>query len=313
MSNINREYKDRLFNFTFGREENKEWTLSLYNAVNGSNYEDASCIEFNTLKDVLFMGMRNDTSFIIADIMSVYEHQSSFNRNMPLRLLQYVGDLYSGYITRNKLNKYGKTLINLPTPKLVVFYNGTDDQEDETILRLSSAFSESTREQSDIEVRVRMINVNYGRNKELMNACKPLAEYSWFINEIRKNQSNGHNLEAAVDAALEEMPVNYVIRRFLMIHKQEVHGMLDTEYNEAEVMELFKEDGRKEGLEQGLDLHLINLICKKLAKGKDLETIAEEVEEPLERVKFICDIASKHAPDYDPEEILKQMTTVSVN
>ena len=248
MSNINREYKDRLFNFTFGREENKDWTLSLYNAVNGSDYKDSSCIEFNTLTDVLFMGMRNDTSFIIADIMSVYEHQSSFNPNMPLRLLQYVGDLYSGYISRNKLNKYGRALISLPTPKLVVFYTGTDDQEDETILRLSDAFGESTRDQSDIEVRVRMINVNYGRNKTLMDACKPLAEYSWFINEIRKNQGKGHSLEVAVDAALEEMPRDYVIRSFLMVHKQEVHGMLDTEYNEAEVMELFKEDGRKEGL-----------------------------------------------------------------
>ncbi len=207
--------------------------------------------------------------------MSVYEHQSSFNTNMPLRLLQYVGDLYSGYIARNKLNKYGKSLINLPTPKLVVFYNGTDDQEDETILRLSSAFSESTREQSDIEVRVRMINVNYGRNKELMNACKPLAEYSWFINEIRKNQSNGHNLEAAVDAALEEMPVDYVIRRFLMIHKQEVQGMLDTEYNEAEVMELFKEDGRKEGKKEGKeertrDINTLYTWLFELGRGDDV-------------------------------------------
>ena len=285
MSNINREYKDRLFNFTFGRKENKEWTLSLYNAVNGSNYEDASCIEFNTLKDVLFMGMRNDTSFIIADIMSVYEHQSSFNRNMPLRLLQYEGDLYSGYITRNKLNKYGKALINLPIPKLVVFYNGTDDQEDETILRLSDAFSEPTREQSDIEVRVRMINVNYGRNIELMNACKPLAEYSWFINEIRKNQSNGQNLEAAVDAALEEMPVDYVIRSFLMIHKQEVHGMLDTEYNEAEVMELFKEDGRKEGKkERTWDINTLNTWLFDLGRVDDVRKAASD--ETFMRVLF---------------------------
>jgi hypothetical protein len=79
-----------------------------------------------------------------------------------------------------------------------------------------------------------------------MKACKPLAEYSWFINEIRKNQNKGHSLEVAVNTALDEMPEYYVIRSFLMIHKQEVHGMLDTEYNEAEVMELFKEDGKKE-------------------------------------------------------------------
>ena len=87
---VNREYKDRLFTFIFGSEQNREWTLSLYNAVNGSHYTDASLIRFNTLKDMLYMEMRNDTSFLISDVLSVYEHQSTPNPNMPLRLLQYV-------------------------------------------------------------------------------------------------------------------------------------------------------------------------------------------------------------------------------
>ena len=86
-TNGNREYKDRLFNFIFGREENREWTLSLYNAINGSDHTDASLIEFNTLGDVLYMGMKNDTSFILSNRMSVYEHQSSYNPNMPVRML----------------------------------------------------------------------------------------------------------------------------------------------------------------------------------------------------------------------------------
>lgn len=66
----------------------------------------------------------------------------------------------------------------LPTPKLVVFYNGLKEQEDETILRLSDSFDADHRIESDIEVRVRMLNVNYGRNKDLMDKCKPLAEYA---------------------------------------------------------------------------------------------------------------------------------------
>ena len=104
-TNVNREYRDRLLNFIFGREENREWTLQLYNSVNGSNYADASLIEFNTLKDVQYLGMKNDTSFLISDIMSVYEHQSTYNPNIPLRMLQYVGDLYAGYVARNGFNK----------------------------------------------------------------------------------------------------------------------------------------------------------------------------------------------------------------
>ena len=183
---VNSKHKDRLFNFLFGQEENRKWTLSLYNAVNGSDHDDESLIEFNTLEDVMYLSMKNDTSFLIGNIMSVYEHQSTFNPNMPLRMMEYVGRLYSGYISRNRFNKYGERLIMLPTPKLVVFYNGMKEQADETILKLSDSFDKKHRNEADIEVRVRMLNVNHGRNKELMDKCKPLAEYAWFIEEIRK-------------------------------------------------------------------------------------------------------------------------------
>lgn len=242
---VNTEHKDRLFNFIFGREENRSWTLSLYNAVNGSDHEDESLIEFNTLEDVMYLSMKNDTSFLIGNIMSVYEHQSTFNPNMPLRLLGYVGRLYSGYISRNKLNKYGERLIMLPTPKLVVFYNGPKEQADETILRLSNSFDENHRYVADIEVKVRMLNVNHGRNKGLMDKCKPLAEYAWFIEEIRKNRKE-HDIEVSVKKAINLMPDSYIIKNFLIGHMKEVEGMLDTEYNEAEVKELFKEEGRAE-------------------------------------------------------------------
>ena len=190
------------------------------------------------------MGMKNDTSFIVFDIMSVYEHQSSLNFNMPLRMLQYVGDLYSGYIAKNKLNKYGTGRIMLPIPKLVTFYNGEHDAEDEMILKLSDSFAPEHKDKADLEVKVRMINVNYSSNKELMKSCKPLAEYSWFVDTIRRNKVE-HELNIAVGKALDCMPDDFVIKSFLVRHRQEVEGMLDTEYKEAEVMELFKEDGRQ--------------------------------------------------------------------
>ncbi len=248
----NKEYKDRLFCFIFGSEEHKEWTLSLYNAINGSHYTDASLIEFNTLKEVLYLKMRNDTSFLISDILSVYEHQSSYNPNMPLRLLGYVDDLFAGYVKRNKFNKYGEKLIMLPIPKLVVLYNGIIEKEDEVFLKLSDSFDEKHRTESDVEVRVRMLNVNYGHNKELMEACRPLSEYSWFINEIRNNQ-NTQDLKTSIDLAIQTMPEDWGLKGFLVGHKAEVEGMLDTEYNEAEVKELFKEEGRQEGIQEGYE------------------------------------------------------------
>lgn len=247
---VNKEHKDRLFNYIFGRPENREWTLSLYNAVNESHYTDASLIEFNTLKDVLYIGMRNDTSFLIVGTMNVYEHQSSYNPNMPLRQLEYVSKLFSGYISDHKLNKYGESVIKLPTPKLVVFYNGTKECPDEKFLYLSDSF-EPVGVESDVEVKVRMLNINAGRNKKIMQACKPLAEYAWFIEQFRQKQKENADIVEAMNLVIKQMPADYQIRPFLVKHQAEVCGMLDTEYNEAEIKELFKEDGRREGRVEG--------------------------------------------------------------
>ena len=258
MPTINREYKDRLFNFIFGREENKAWTLNLYNAVNGTSYADPELISINTIREVLYLGMHNDVSFLIAGEINLFEQQSSYNPNMPLRLLQYLGNLFEKYITERDLNKYGSTLITLPVPKLVVFYNGEKDQPDETVLRLSDAFPEGA--EADVEVVVKMINVNQGRSPNVMENCQPLKEYAWLMQKIREkikvNQGNGVDKDLivmkAVDQAIEEMSKDYLLKLFLDAHRAEVQGMLLTEYNEAEAMKLFEMDGVRKGRAEGI-------------------------------------------------------------
>ena len=243
----NPKHTDHLFNYIFGSEENREWTLSLYNAVNKSNYTDPSLIEITTIKEIMYMAMYNDTSFMIYDEMNLYEHQSSYNPNMPYRMLEYACHLYDKYVNQTNQNKYGKKLMHLPAPRLVVFYNGRDEQPEEKLLKLSDSFPAGAI--SDIEVTVRMINVNLGKNKELMAACKPLAEYSWLIAEVRNNNKtkDENGASSAIDRAIIDMPKDYVIKPFLEAHKAEVKGMLLEEYNEAETMERFREEGREEG------------------------------------------------------------------
>ena len=248
---INRKYKDRLFIFIFGKEENKAWTLELYNALNGSNYSDCNDIEIVTLEDVLYMGMKNDVSFIAYDSLNLYEEQSSFCPNMPVRSLMYLGRQYDKYIKQNKLNIYGEKQLKLPVPRLLTFYNGKKDLEDR-ILTLSDAFENDTDAlKSDVEVRVHMLNINIGHNKELLNSCKPLMEYSWFIEEIRQYEKS-MPLEAAIDAALDSMPDIFKIKEYLEGNRAEVKSMCLTEYNEEEVIEMFKRDAREEGIKEGL-------------------------------------------------------------
>lgn len=265
MATDNIQYKDRLFSFLFGSEENREWTLSLYNAVNGSSYTDPSMIQITTIKEVMYLGMHNDVSFLISNEMNLYEQQSTYNPNMPVRLLQYAGNLYEKYFKQNSLNKYGSRLLSLPVPKLIVFYNGKREQPDEMILKLSDSFPENS--DADIEVRVRVLNVNYGRNRRLLESCRPLGEYSWLVEEVRKNNltQDEDGMSSAVDKAISEMPDDFVIKPFLEVHRAEVKGMLLTEYNEAEAMEMFKEEGRAEGI---IDT-LVSLVQKGLLSIKD--------------------------------------------
>lgn len=153
----------------------------------------------------------------------------------------------------------------MPVPKLIVFYNGKREQPDEMILKLSDSFPENS--DADIEVRVRVLNVNYGRNRRLLESCRPLGEYSWLVEEVRKNNltQDEDGMSSAVDKAISEMPDDFVIKPFLEVHRAEVKGMLLTEYNEAEAMEMFKEEGRAEGI---IDT-LVSLVQKGLLSIKD--------------------------------------------
>ena len=246
---MNTKHKDRLFKFIFGNPDHKEWTLSLYNALNGSHYTDTEAIEFTTIEDALYMGMRNDVSFIIAFVMNLWEHQSSFNPNLPIRLLIYAVHLYEKYISGGSFNRFSRKLQRLPKPKLICFYNGTENQPEEKILRLSEAFG---ADDGDIEVRVRMLNINYGKNRELMRFCGMLKEYSWFIDTIRRNQRVMSELEQAIDAAIDEMPEEFELKKFLLAHRAEVKGMYLSEYNIEKEMEKLREEERQEGREIGL-------------------------------------------------------------
>ncbi|MBR1486203.1 MAG: hypothetical protein IJ597_02980 [Synergistaceae bacterium] len=252
MSSVNTKHKDRLFRFIFGYPENIEWTLSLFNAISGTNYNDPSAIEFNTIEDAIYLGMKNDISFIFFLLyeLDLWEHQSSFNPNMPIRCLIHIAQLYDKFIQENNLNRYSRKILKLPRAKFYCFYNGTEDQPEEKILKLSDSFGENS--DSDLEVRVKMININYGKNKKLMDSCQPLKEYAWIIEMVRQYEKTLKSLEKAFDFVLSIIPEDFVIRKFLLAHKAEVKGMFLTEYDEKKQRKLDRDEAREEGFEEGI-------------------------------------------------------------
>ncbi len=161
---------------------------------------------------------------------------------MPVRQLMYLGRQYDRYIEGTKQNLYGSKQMHLPVPKLVTLYNGEKNVEDK-VLRLSDSFI-TNADQSDVQVNVSLININMNKNRELLESCKPLEEYSWFVEKVRENKK-GYTLEVAVDKVIDEMPEGFQIKRFIMSNRAEVENMCLTEYNEAETMQRFKEEGRE--------------------------------------------------------------------
>ena len=123
---INREYKDRLFKFIFGKdtEQSKRWRLQLYNALNGTNITNPDELKINTIENVVYITMRNDISFLVDTEMNLFEEQSSYNPNMPLRGYIYFGTLYQNYLAANDMNLTTCSRVMIPTPKFYVFYHG---------------------------------------------------------------------------------------------------------------------------------------------------------------------------------------------
>ena len=274
MPGVNREFKDRLFRFVFGNEEYKEFALSLYNAINGSSYTDASDLEFTTIRDAVYMGMKNDVSFLVSDYMNIYEQQSTFNPNMPLRFLIYAGLLYSRYANDNDINLYSDSLQSIPAPRCVCLYNGEDRKTEECFsFKLSDAFRNN--EKGDIEVSVTCYNINYDTDKKLLQDCKPLNELAWFVEEARKNTRAGDELEDAINKALNDMPEDFLIRKLLMSNKAEVVSMCITEYDEAKTFALYGAEreakgeakGRAEGEIKGRAEGTIKTLLRMIKRG----------------------------------------------
>ena len=244
---INKKYKDKIFCLLFGKEEYKDNILSLYNALNNTNYTDANDIEITTMEDTLYIKMKNDVSFLIDSYLYLWEQQSTFNPNMPIRGLMYFGNLYNSYINDSGLNIYGSSLVKIPTPKYIVFYNGTTNRNPIEKMKLSEAFMQKD-ESHEFEWTATMINLNQGKNDELLSKCKVLSDYMTLINKIRIYKKEMANIKEIVDRAVNECIQEGILVEFLRKHRGDIMASVLTEFNEEVFRKGMLEEGRVEGL-----------------------------------------------------------------
>lgn len=283
----NRHYKDTVFRMLF---RDKKQLMELYNAVSGRHYENPEEFEIVTLEGVVYMGMKNDLAFLIDFNLYLFEHQSTVNVNMPLRFLQYVAAEYGKLTMRENL--YGGSRVEVPAPHFVVFYNGVDACEERRELRLSESFQRQEGE-PELELRVQVLNINEGFNKDLKKQCRILEEYMQYVDKVRA-YSQDMSITQAVDKAVDECIEQGILRDFLLKNKAEVKRMSIFEYDEEATRRAMREYERRQGRVEDILL----LLDGKGILPEDVKTVIQTERNPdllLEWLKLAAKVQSTEA------------------
>ena len=264
---VNREYKDSVFRMLYREKKN---LLQLYNALNGTSHTDPEELIVTTLENAIYLGMKNDVSFLLDDRITLYEHQSTWNPNMPLRDLLYIARLLEKHVSAGSRSIYSSSLIRILAPRFVVFYNGQRRVEDHTVLKLSDAFEKPETDPA-LELRVRLVDINPGASPELMERCRTLREYSEFVARIRKHIDEEASVREAVEQAVSECIREGILEEFLRSQRSEVVAMSIFEYDhEAEMKKLedeLRETIRAEEHEKSWTAGLAEGRAKGMAEG----------------------------------------------
>lgn len=293
----NGKYKDSLFRRVFGAKDNRSarWRLELYNALSGRNHTNPDELEITTLENVIYIKIKNDVSFLVDSQMNLWEHQSTLNPNMPLRGLLYFAVLYHKHLVNIDEALFTTKLVKIPAPQYVVFYNGDDDTDDVSKLRLSDAFIDF-ESQGDFEWTATMININKNHNERLHKSCKALYDYCRFVDRIKTNIKNGMENEAAIDEAIDWAAQHNLLEGLIKEQRAEVKMDLLTEFNQEQYDRIRRREGYENGISQGALQKAIeaaiNLLRMKLgtpeqiaqAQGLSLEKVLE-LQEQLEKQK----------------------------
>ena len=258
-----RNYKDTVFRMLFSDRKN---LLSLYNAVSGAHYDDPEKLEIVTLENAIYMGMKNDLAFIIDTDLFLYEHQSTYNPNMPLRDLFYISSEYQKLVDKRSL--YSSVLQKIPAPQFIVFYNGTEKKKDSWVNHLSEAF-ENLSGAPKLELEVLTININEGHNSELMEQCQTLREYAQYVACVRR-YAKEFELNEAVKLAVDECIRNNILSKFLRANKSEVIAMSIFEYDKEEEERKLRKAEYEAGVAAGMKDGMKAGIADGISKGKIL-------------------------------------------
>ncbi|MDO4966657.1 MAG: hypothetical protein Q4E51_08105 [Lachnospiraceae bacterium] len=285
----NREYKSDVFSMLM---EYPEYALDVYKALGGRSDAKPSMVEIKTLEKGISLSVRNDAAFIIDTELSLYEHQSTYNPNMPLRSLIYLAEILKPMVKNKDL--YSKKLIKIPKPKFVVFYNGEDDRPEKEIQKLSTAYSHAGDSKDSIELTCTVYNINPDKNNDLKKLSYVLDGYMTLVNKVRELKSADKDYdrenEDVVKEAVEYCIDNHILEEFFRERGSEVVKNMTIDMTFETRQKLFTKEAYEDGIAEGKEEGKAMLLKAMLKDGTiTIEKAAEYADMSVDELKKVIE------------------------
>lgn len=258
----NKKYRDSVFRDYFNEPIR---LLSLCNSILNTQYSDVNELNINTLEGIFFDNQKNDISCTLEDnFLILIEHQTNVNNNMPFRCLSYVAELMNNLVV-DKDKLYHKTLIRFPCPKFFVLYDGDEREPLQKEMRLSEAFEGNN---STLELVVVAYNINFGLPQPLLEKCRYLHDYSTLVGKVKEGLRLGLTRKEAISRAVKFCLDNGIMGNYLVENSKEVFNMLALQYDNEKAIRASYEDGRDDGISEGIEKVAINMIRSNMTIDK---------------------------------------------
>lgn len=281
----NTKYKDSVFRTYF---KDRDIFLSLYSFLSKTEYDKDIPAEDISLEHTFTNGRKNDVGYLVDNkLVVLMEHQSTFSYNLPLRYLFYISITYEKMLYKIGPQKlYQKKAVKLPNPDFIVLYNGPEPLPNNALtmtLNLSDCFI--TYEPSpSLELRVKLVDINYKRNPKYVSQNKGLREYCLFVSYVESYREAGLDTNQAIKQARKRCEEEEILSDYLAKYGKDVNSMLFDEISLEDIYEVIREEEREEAEARGEAKGKLD-IARNLLDTLDTDTIALKTGLPLPQIK----------------------------
>ena len=269
--------KDSIFRDLF---ENPKYLLQLYQVLHPEDRKvTEDQISSVTIQNVLLDQMYNDLGFVVKErLLLLVEAQSTWSKNIVIRVLLYLANTWKEYIQNKKLNIYGSGGMSLPKPELYVIYTGERKERPEWIF-LSEEFFPGQECFVDVKVRL-LYDVKEG---DILN------QYVTFTKIYNEQVKEYGRTKEAVLETIRICKNRKILKEYLESREKEVVDIMMTLFDQEYAVERYGDEKKAEGLAEGEAKGTMKakqeMTYKLVDRRIPLETISEIVEISVEVIK----------------------------